>query len=298
MKAVLKYLDKVDPEAAREARVRYACFDNFGENPQVYGFIAGTDIDKSCRDEVICQLVELRSRAVEYARGDGRGADEDELFYAEQNARLVKNAEAYYRSMFLEEVSSWNLRDHHMGETLDALVAHLGWRAGRAKIVVWAHNSHLGDAQATEMGQRGELNLGQLAREKYGQDAVLVGFTTHHGTVTAASDWDGPTERKRVRPALAGSYEAMFHELGIARFLLTWRAGDGVAEGLRGPWLQRAIGVIYRPETERMSHYYRARLPDQFDAVLHFDVTRAVEPLEVTADWEAGEVPETFPFAV
>jgi erythromycin esterase-like protein len=223
---------------------------------------------------------------------------EDELFSAEQNARLVRNAEAYYRSMFLEEVSSWNLRDRHMVETLDALVAHLGRQGGRAKVVVWAHNSHLGDARATQMGERGELNVGQLVREKYGREAVLVGFTTHHGTVTAASDWGGMAERKRVRPALAGSYEALFHAAQPTRFLLTWREGDAATEGLRDPRLERAIGVIYRPETERLSHYFRARLPDQFDAVLHFDETRAVEPLELTAEWEAGEVPETFPFAV
>src|SRR6202040_1492202 len=275
----------------------YACFDHFGPDPQVYGFIAATDRSKSCRDEVVSQLVELRRRATEYARRDDRIA-EDELFYAEQNARLVKNAEEYYRSMFFEEVSSWNLRDSHMVETLDALVAHLGRQDGRAKIVVWAHNSHLGDAQATEMGQRGELNVGQLTREKYGNDAVLVGFTTHHGTVTAASDWGKPAERKRVRPALAGSYEALFHAAQRVRFLLVWNAGDTVAERLRARRLERAIGVIYRPDTERQSHYFGARLPDQFDAVLHFDETKALEPLETTAEWEAGEVPETFPFAV
>jgi erythromycin esterase-like protein/predicted phosphoribosyltransferase len=159
MKAVIQYLERVDPDAAKRARARYACFDHFGPEPQVYGFIAATDRSKSCRDEVVSQLVELRRRATEYARRDGRIA-EDELFYAEQNARMVKNAEEYYRSMFFEEVSSWNLRDSHMVETLDALVAHLGRQDGRAKIVVWAHNSHLGDAQATEMGQRGELNVG------------------------------------------------------------------------------------------------------------------------------------------
>jgi erythromycin esterase-like protein/predicted phosphoribosyltransferase len=297
MKAVLQYLDKVDPEAAKRARARYACFDHFGEDTQVYGFMTASGAAKSCEEEVISQLVELQRRAMEYARRDGQVA-EDELFYAEQNARLVKNAEAYYRSMFLEKVSSWNLRDRHMAETLDALVAHLGRRGGHAKVVVWAHNSHLGDARATQMGQRGELNVGQLVRERYGRDAVLVGFTTHHGTVTAASDWGGPAERKRVRPALAGSYEAMFHAAQPTRFLLTWREADTVTEGLRDAKLERAIGVIYRPETERMSHYFRARLPDQFDAVLHFDETRAVEPLERTAEWEAGEVPETFPFAV
>jgi erythromycin esterase-like protein/predicted phosphoribosyltransferase len=297
MKAVLGFLEKVDPEAAKRARDRYACFDHFGEELQVYGFIAGTDAAKSCEEEVISQLVELQRRAMEYAQRDGR-VMEDEVFDAEQNARLVKNAEAYYRSMFLEEVSSWNLRDRHMVETLEALKAHLERRGGGAKIVVWAHNSHLGDARATDRSQRGELNVGQLVREKYGRDAVLVGFTTHHGTVTAASEWGAPAERKRVRPALAGSYEALLHAALPARFLLTWREDGRATEGLREPHLERAIGVIYRPETERMSHYFRARLPDQFDAVLHFDETRAVRPLEVTAEWEAGEPPETFPFGV
>jgi erythromycin esterase-like protein len=200
--------------------------------------------------------------------------------------------------MFLQEVSSWNLRDRHMAETLEALTAHLSRAGGRAKIVVWAHNSHVGDARVTEMGQRGELNIGQLARERYNRDAVLVGFTTDHGTVTAASDWDAPAERKSVRPALPDSYEALFHTTEVDRFLLTWRTGDAVTEGLRQARLERAIGVIYRPETERISHYFRTQLPSQFDAVLHFDETRAVEPLERNAEWEKGEVPETFPFAV
>jgi erythromycin esterase-like protein len=297
MKAVLRYLEKVDPAAAKRARERYSCFDHFGEDPQAYGLMAGLNLSKSCEEEVVSQLVELRRRAPNYARRDGP-LDDDELFYAEQNARLVKNAEAYYRSMFLEEVSSWNLRDRHMAETLDALVAHLDRTGGRAKVAVWEHNSHLGDARATDMGQRGELNVGQLAREKYGHEAVLVGFTTHHGTVSAAADWGKPAERKRVRPALAGSYEALFHAAQRDRFLLVWNESDAVAERLRAPRLERAIGVIYRPDTERQSHYFRARLSDQFDAVLHFDETRAVKPLETTAEWEAGEVPETFPFAV
>ena len=297
MEAVLSYLEKVDPDTAKQARIRYACFDHFGEDTQVYGFVTGTGIAKSCEEEVISQLVELRRRAMEYAQRDGRVAEE-EFFYAEQNARLVKNAEAYYRSMFLEKVSSWNLRDRHMAETLDSLITHLGRQGGRAKIVVWAHNSHVGDARATEMGHRGELNIGQLARERYGRAAVLVGFTTNHGTVTAASDWGAPAERKFVRQALTGSYEALFHAARIDRFLMTWRELDILAAGLGQPRLERAIGVIYRPETERLSHYFHARLGEQFDAVIHFDETRAVEPLERTAEWEAGEVPQTFPFAV
>src|SRR5438477_10687939 len=194
MEAVLQYLKKVDPEAARTAETRYACFDQFGEDTQRYGLVAGLNVAKSCEEDVIAQLLELQRRAAEYARRDGRIAEE-EFFSAEQNARLVRNAERYYRSMFLEEVSSWNLRDRHMVETLNALAARLDREDGRARIVVWAHNSHLGDARATQMSQRGELNVGQLVREQYGRDAVLVGFTTHHGTVTAASDWGRPAAR-------------------------------------------------------------------------------------------------------
>jgi erythromycin esterase-like protein/predicted phosphoribosyltransferase len=297
MKAVLRYLEKADPEAAKRARERYSCFDHFGDDTQGYGLMARLDLSKSCEEEVISQLIEMQRRAAAYARRDGRTA-EDELFYAEQNARLVKNAEAYYRAMYFEEVSSWNLRDRHMAETLEALVAHLGRNGTPAKVALWEHNSHLGDARATDMGRRGELNVGQLTREKHGRDAVLIGFTTHHGTVTAASNWDEPAERKRVRRAFAGSYEALFHAVQTARFLLICREDDAATTGLRSPRLERAIGVIYRPETELQSHYFRARLPDQFDAVLHFDETRAVEPLETTSEWDAGEVPETFPFAV
>jgi erythromycin esterase-like protein len=291
--AVLSYLDKVDPEAARRARYRYGCFEHFGEDTQAYGYAASIGLSKSCEDEVVSQLIELQRRAAEYARRDGRVAP-DEFFYAEQNARLVKNAEEYYRSMFHGRVSSWNLRDCHMAETLAALAAYLQGQGQQARIVVWAHNSHLGDARATEMGQTGELNVGQLVHQRYGQDAVLIGFSTYSGTVTAATEWDGPAERKRVRPALPGSYEALFHDLDLGRFLVILRDGAAIAS-LRPPRLERAIGVIYRPETERLSHYFTARLPEQFDAVLHFDETRAVEPLERTAAWEKGEVPETFP---
>lgn len=296
MKSVLRYLEKVDPEAAKRARERYSCFDHFGEDTQAYGLMTRLNLSKSCEEEVISQLVELQRRTADHAK---RGSmPDDELFYAERNARLVKNAEAYYRSVFLEEVSSWNLRDRHMAETLHALDAHLGRNGQPAKIAVWEHNSHLGDARATDMSRRGELNVGQLTREKYGHDVVLIGFTTHQGTVTAASDWGGAAERKRVRPALPGSYETMFHMSQAPSFLLIWNESDTVAQRLRAPRLERAIGVIYRPETERQSHYFGARLPDQFDAVLHFDETRAVEPLEMTSEWETGELPETFPFAV
>ncbi|WP_246207320.1 erythromycin esterase family protein [Bradyrhizobium rifense] len=296
MKAVLRYLERVDPGAAIQARERYACFDHVGEDTQAYGLMTRLNLSKSCEEEVVNQLLELQRRTADRMRRGG--AVDDDLFYAEQNARLVKNAETYYRSVFLEAVSSWNLRDRHMAETLDALVSYLDRKAGRAKIAVWEHNSHLGDARATEMGRRGELNVGQLTRDKYADDAVLIGFTTDRGTVTAASDWGSSAERKRVRPALAGSYEALFHATGRDRFLLIIDDSDVVMRQLGVPRLERAIGVIYRPETERQSHYFQARLPDQFDAVVHFDETVALKPLDTSETWEAGELPETFPFAV
>jgi erythromycin esterase-like protein len=236
----------------------------------------------------------LHTRRTDYASRDGRIAP-DEYFYAEQNARLVRNAEAYYRTMLGGRAASWNLRDTHMTETLGELLAFLERTRPGARLVVWAHNSHLGDARATEMGQQGELNVGQLARQRFGAAAVLVGFTTYTGTVTAASAWDAPTQRKHVRPALAGSYERLLHDAGIARCLLPLRTDPELASALAGPHLERAIGVLYLPETERRSHYFHARLAEQFDYVLHFDETRAVEPLERTALWETGEMAETFP---
>ncbi len=295
MAAVIAYLDKVDPEAAERARHRYACFDLYGDDPQAYGFAAALQLGRTCENEVITQLVELRRHAAEYALRDGRIA-EDDYFYTEQNAQLVQDAERYYRTMYRGEVSSWNLRDRHMAKTLDALVDFLPRIGTPAKVIVWAHNSHLGDARATEMGTRGEWNIGQLVRQQYGNAAALVGFTTYDGTVTAATNWDGPAERKRVRPALPESYEALFHEVGLDRFLLNLR--NQRVSLLGEPLLERAIGVIYRPETERASHYFHASLPAQFDAVLHFDRTRAVEPLERTAAWQKDEVPETFPSGV
>jgi erythromycin esterase-like protein len=296
MAAVLGYLEHIDPESAQRARSRYACFDHYGEDTQRYGYAAGFGLTKTCEDEVIAQLREMQRRAEEYLRRDGFVA-EDEFFFAEQNARLVRNAERYYRSMFQGRVSSWNLRDQHMAETLNALVAHLSRRQPRPKIVVWEHNSHLGDARATQMGESGELNVGQLVRERYGRDAALVGFSTYRGTVTAASDWDGPIERKTVRPALAESYEALFHQVGIPRFLLTCK-DPRVVEELRDRRLERAIGVIYLPKTERLSHYFYASLPEQFDAMLHLDETHAVEPLDQPSGWTTEDAPETYPSGV
>src|SRR6266480_3597840 len=297
IEAVLGYLNKIDPEAARRARYRYSCFEHFGEDTQTYGYAANFEITESCEREVIGQLLELRKHAADYASRDGHVA-QDEFFFAEQNARLVLNAERYYRTMFRGRVESWNLRDHHMAETLDALVTHLNSQGQKAKVAVWEHNSHLGDARATYMADYGELNVGQLVREHYGPEAVLIGFTTYTGTVTAASDWGGPAERKRVRPALASSYEATFHDVNAPNFLLPLRDRGAASIAVRDPRLERAIGVIYLPQTERQSHYFEARLSDQFDAVIHFDETHALEPFERYALWESGEPPETFPTGV
>jgi erythromycin esterase-like protein len=293
--AVLAYLDKVDPEAAGRARYRYSCLEHFAEDTQAYGYAASFGLTEPCEGEVLNQLVDIQRRASEYTQGGA--ASEDEFFYAEQNARLVKNAEEYYRTMFGSHVSSWNLRDTHMAETLDALLEHLDRKGERSKVVVWAHNSHLGDARATEMGDRGEHNIGQLARQRYGKDAVLVGFSSYTGTVTAANNWDEPGQLMQVRPGLPGSYEALFHEVDLPRFMLFPRRDGATQEGLREPRLQRAIGVIYRPETERLSHYFMTRLPNQFDAMIHIDETRAVEPLDRVGTLEPGEgdAPETFP---
>src|SRR5438128_9231652 len=295
IEAVLGYLNKVDPEAGRRARYRYSCFEHFAEDTQAYGYAASFGLSESCEREVIEQLIELRRQAADYASRDGRVA-QDEFFFAEQNARLVLNAERYYRTMFRGRVESWNLRDRHMAETLGALVTHLNAQGQTTKVAVWEHNSHLGDARATYMADYGELNLGQLVRERYGSQAVLVGFTTYTGTVTAASEWDGPAERKRVRPALEDSYEASFHEADIPNFWLPLRDLD--SETFRDSRLERAIGVIYLPRTERQSHYFEARLSDQFDAVIHFDETSALTPLERQALWETGEPPEPFPTGV
>jgi len=294
IEAVLVYLDKVDPKAAREARHHYSCFEQFGKDITTYGYAAGFRMRPSCEEAVVNNLVDLRRKAMDYLQRDGQIAA-DAYFFAEQNALVVKNAEEYYRNMFRREVSSWNLRDTHMMETLVRLTNHLSKKDRPAKIIVWAHNSHLGDARATQMGERGELNVGQLVRQQFGKDAVSIGFTTYDGTVTAASDWDAPAERKNVRPAHPDSYEALFHEVDVPNFFLNLRDDVDLAVHLRSERLERAIGVIYRPDTELISHYFQTRLPDQFDAILHYDHTRAVEPLERTAEWQAGEVEETFP---
>ena len=291
--AVLHYLDRIDPAAAKRARDHYACFDRFGRDSERYAYAVGFGGSLSCEDEVVAELAGMRRRGAAVSE-DADDPSSDERFFAVQNARLVTNAERYYRTMFRGRVSSWNLRDRHMAETLEALDAHLS-RTKPARIVVWAHNSHVGDARATEMGSHGEWTLGQLVRERYGREAVLVGFTTHRGTVIAASEWGGPAERKRVRPGLPNSYEELFHRTIGGCFLLPLRNAEAV---LDRPMLERAIGVVYLPETERASHYFSATLTRQFDAVVHLDETTALEPLDPIDETQAAEwddAAETYP---
>jgi erythromycin esterase-like protein len=295
IEAVLAYLAGIDPGAARRARERYSCFDHAGQEDDGGEELAAYGAGEECEREAVEQLVELQHSADAYVRSDGLLA-EDEHFYAVQNARVVVEAARYYQAMFRGRIESWNLRDRHMTETLAALVDHLG-RRGPAKAVVWAHNSHLGDARATELGAAGELNVGQLVRERWGDEAVLLGMTTATGTVTAANDWGGPAERMDVREPFPGSYEELLHAPGEPSLLLDLR-DEGVRGELAGPRLERAIGVIYRPRTERLSHYFHAHLPAQFDLALHLDDTSALEPLEPWAPVPEGEVPETFPHAV
>lgn len=289
IRSVLNYLDEVDPESAKVARERYGCLTPWQRDPATYGHAALTGAYPTCESDVVRTLSDLLAKRRAYAEQDG-----ERFLDAEQNARLVANAERYYRVMYYGSRASWNLRDSHMFETLKNLLAFHG--AG-SRVVVWAHNSHVGNAGATEMAARGEYNIGQLCRKEFGDGAYLVGFGTHSGTVAAASEWDGPMELKDVRPALPNSYEQLCHATGVARFMLGLR-GRGDLCGPRGlgkERLERAIGVIYRPETELASHYFRANLPQQFDEYVWFDNTRAVTPLDTA---EIKGLPDTYPFGV
>jgi len=292
--AVVKYLERVDPGAAESAKERYACFDQFGSDVEAYARSVGSGLSESCRTEVLSQLLEMQRDAFSRV-----SPDEGERFFAEQNAYVVAGAEQYYRTMLEAGVSSWNLRDRFMFLTLERLSLHLEKKRGATpKIVVWAHNSHVGDARATTMGAGREFNIGQLARENYRSNCRLIGFTTSEGTVTAASGWHGEPERKVVRPPARGSWEEIFHHVGVPNFYIDLTEASARFPDLRAPLLERAIGVIYLPHTELHSHYFHARLGEQFDAVFHYDRTRAVEPIERAVRWERGEVPETFPSGV
>jgi len=290
IRAVIDFLEQADPETAKVARERYACLAPWSRDPAAYGRLAVTQGFAFCEVGAVQMLTDLMKR-----RMDCLSPECDEWLDAAANARLIKNAEAYYRVMYYGSAESWNLRDTHMFETLRQVVEAKG---PGSKAVVWAHNSHIGNAAHTEMGQvREELNIGQLVKERFADRARLIGFGTHSGTVAAATDWDEPMEVKTIRPSLPQSYERLCHDSGVARFLLDLREGENeaVVEALLEPRLERFIGVIYRPETERWSHYSEAVLPSQFDAWVWFDETEAVTPL--------GEEPrsgedETYPFGL
>jgi erythromycin esterase-like protein len=285
MQAVIAYLSKVDPLAAEHAKHQYACFDHLNLDPQIYGYLTSAGIKKSCMDEAIAELCKLQQHAFDYIKQDGIAA-EDEYFFAVQNARVVKNAEQYYRSMYRGQASSWNVRDTHMAETVTTLVEHLEQQCNKpAKIIIWAHNSHVGDARATEMSDRGEINIGQLMREQY-TDTYSIGFSTYEGFVTAATDWDNPALCRKIVPGFSESYEEVFHHVPYEGFILNLVNDETLDHYLKIPRLQRAIGVIYRPETERFSHYYFTHLPDQFDSIIHLDKTNAVRPLMINKEWQ------------
>jgi erythromycin esterase-like protein len=297
--AVIKYLDKVDARARDRVRAQYACFDNFGDNARVYGVFGG--IGRPCRDAAVAGVVELQqSHAVREARRKNLESEE-EYFNALQNARVVRNAEGVYGAMYRSQAPAWNLREQDMAVSLDDLMAHLSRQGNRAKIAVWAHSSHLGDGRATEKREDRLVTVGQLLRQQHGAETVLVAFTTHRGTVTAASEWDGPPEIKKLRPAFSGSFEALFHDTQIARFMISSRGHEKVLEVFRKDRPERSIGAIYHsetPEAERAAHYFIACLAEQFDAVLYFDETRAIEPLEFTRGETTVEAPLTYPFGV
>ncbi|HEX8938469.1 MAG TPA: erythromycin esterase family protein [Sphingomicrobium sp.] len=295
MQAVTDFLEREDPELARLAHRRYGCLEPWAEEPQLYGRSALLEGYARCEVGVVQMLKDLLQKRI-----DCLAEDCDEWLDARANARLVKDAEAYYRVMYHGSAESWNLRDTHMFETLNMI---LDAKASNSKAIVWAHNSHIGNAAYTEMGQRrDELNIGQLVKEKFRHGARLIGFGTHTGTVAAADDWDQPMQVKRVRPSLPDSYERMAHDSEIPSFLLDLREGkrdERLAAELMEPRLERFIGVIYRPETERWSHYSQAILPRQFDAYVWFDETEAVNPLP--AELRPGESPsveETYPFGL
>ncbi|GBG83615.1 hypothetical protein CBR_g37419 [Chara braunii] len=300
IEAVINYLDGVDPDAGKSARQCYGCFEEIYEDPQQYGLLTNYAASKNCEEEAIKQLMEVRDMAMAKARSDGFINDEEGFFYAEMNARLVLNAERYYREMFKGRDAGWNLREGHMFETLEALMTHRTAKGHHpAKAVIWAHNWHVGDGRFMEMmTKRGELTLGQLIKERYSDNSYLIGLTTYEGTVAAASDWGDPVERKIVRPALPESYEALFHSIECPVFFLDLK-NEEMAEDLRKRRLERAIGVIYRAASAAgLTHYFYAQLSGQFDGVMHFDKSDAVIPLEPTGGLFAVDVPETYPTGI
>jgi protein-L-isoaspartate(D-aspartate) O-methyltransferase len=289
--AVLAYLDKVDPAAAGVARHRYASLTPWQKDPAAYGEAVLVGRYESSERTVVATLRDMLARRLDYVQNDG-----ERFFDAAQNARLVADAERYYRAMYYGSKTSWNLRDSHMFDTLRSLLAFYG---PESKGIVWEHNSHVGDATATEMSARGEHNVGQLCRTTFGERVYIIGFGTDHGTVAAASNWDEPMQRMRIVPAREGSYERVFHDTAVPAFSLHLRRPErrAVRDELTPPLLERAIGVVYRPETELQSHYFHAILPRQFDEYIWFDETNAVHALAVRSR-PSADLPETYPFGL
>lgn len=290
---VINILDSIDPKAAEEARSHYSCFDQFGGDIELYGQAVLYKIIDSCSEQVVEQLQLLLIQDRELIKENKLSLDQ--AFDLEQNARVIKNGEDYYRSLFISGKNTWNLRDSHMFEMLNFIIeSYKKKNINTPKIIIWAHNTHVGDASATEFTQRGEFNIGQLIREKFGAKSVSIGFMTYTGTVSAASNWHSPVERKFVRNSLMGSFEFLFHEIKINQFLLGLKNKKLILPVL----LERAIGVVYKPETERSSHYFYANLQKQFDFIIYIDKTTALEPLDKNRIWIAGEFPETYPFGL
>jgi erythromycin esterase-like protein len=276
--AIVRTLETIDPAAARSTRERLRCFEPYRDRPEAYGEVAASRESRSCRDEAAAVFADLQRRFAA-APPSSDPAQAEARFSVLQNARVVQNAEEYYRTSFAGGISPWNLRDRHMADILEAIAAHLQAGGRTPKVVAWAHNTHMGDARVTEPGEQGEWNVGQLMRQRADGRAVLVGFTTYTGTVLAAREWGGRAERRQLRPSLPGSFGALFHDTGVGNFLLVFRGNETLQSVLERPRLERAVGVLYLPETERASHYFQASLARQFDAVIHFDTTHAVAPL-------------------
>ncbi len=295
--AVIAFLAARDAGGVERARARYECLQSFAEDSAGYARAVLRDLPESERAAVIDELIQRRRLTAVRLRADGLAPD-DERFFSECDSAVETAADGYYRTIFGERTNSWNLRDRHLADTLDQLLVHLDGRGERARVIVWAHNSHVGDARHTHLAERGEQSLGQLLRDRHGEDVVSVGFTTYVGSVTAASRWDGPPERKHLRGALPASHEALLHETQLPAFLLCPLGAGDAGAALRAKRLERAIGVIYIPDRERASHYFEATLADQFDALVHVDATRAVEPLEHSPSWSAGESAEPYPSAL
>jgi erythromycin esterase-like protein len=303
MEAVIQYLEKVSPEDAKIARNRYSHFERFQGDPQSYGFAHSLGVAPSYKTECVKTLVDLREKGEIYLKGEGGLIDGDELFYAEQNARLVQNAEEYYRELFQGDSHTWNIRDGHMAECVSSLLSFHEKKHSSPdqKIVLWAHNSHLGDSQYTDVSKYGQINLGHMLKERFKGHTFTVGFSTYTGTVTAAPKWDMPAHLYNVNPGMKDSYEEFFHNLGQQaeheNFMMILRktangrqevVSKSLEEALSAPKLERYIGVIYRPDTERASHYSRSRIGKEYDAIIHFDSTAALQPLDISPMWLRG----------